>query len=96
MKQPERRINEKLKTVTLIITILIFISSIISATIIYANTQNGILNNVNRIMENDNIQEIKINNLEEKAIERQNILTELKTNQEWIMNTLIEIKERLK
>jgi hypothetical protein len=99
MKEPERRAGEKLKFATYIITIIIFICSIITAGIVYGSTQTTVRNGIENCVIKNSEQDSRMNKIDENIKAITNIIndynenqSEIATNQEWIMKTLIRIE----
>ena len=100
MKLPERRRWEKIKLVTNIITIIIFVGTIIGGAMIFAANQNQITNDIKQCSEKNIDQDIEIEMNGKNIAEIITIIAEMQikneTDNEWIKNTLVEIKEELK
>lgn len=100
MKLPERRRWEKIKLVTNIITIIIFVGTIIGGAMIFAANQNQITNDIKQCSEKNIDQDIEIEMNGKNIAEIITIIAEMQikneTDNEWIKNTLVEIKEELR
>lgn len=96
LKNPERRLPEKIKITTNIITLIILIGTIISGAILYGANQSTLRNDINSNNEEIIKIESRTNILEINRTEDQKIQTEMNTNIKWIMQNIEEIKELLK
>lgn len=86
----EKRVSEKIKTITNIITIILFLAGIISASIIYANDQNKIKTDIELCTGNNILQEEKIKIIEERQNDIYNLIIEIRTDIKWIKETIRE------
>ena len=98
MKKPliERRLSEKTKITLNIITIILVVGTIISGTLVYANSQNTLINGIEKTNNTDIIQNDRIEILENREREKQELLIQVTTKLEMIIDSLDEIKERIK